>query len=262
MFALALGIAVPISGCDSLSSKSTKSKKSKKDKDDDDDDDTKPAKKKKKGSDDESTAESDAPADTGTAAPADTPPPATGEQFAGIYTSTYGEVRMRQLGTAVTGTYPGGKLTCTPTGTALDCDWKDNYGVGKAKLDKQASGDLKGTWGNGASPSNGGMWLFTLKSAGDPGPTGDEATVGSFAGDYISTYGTVTLAEAGGKVTGGYPGGTLNCVPSGAIIDCDWKDSSGSGKARLTRQATGNLDGTWGNGASNSNGGRWLFRKK
>ncbi|HTJ84351.1 MAG TPA: hypothetical protein VL400_21680 [Polyangiaceae bacterium] len=272
MLALVLGIAAPISGCDSLGSGKSSSK-AKKDKDKDDDEDEskdkekEKKKKKKKDDDDEESSESGKAKDakTGsadTAPPPSTPPPAVGEQFAGIYTSTYGEVRMRQSGTDVSGTYPGGTLKCVPTGKTLDCDWKDSAGIGKAKLDKQPNGDLKGTWGNGVSATNGGGWLFVMKSAGDPGPSGDEAVAGSFAGEYISTYGTVTLTEGGGKVTGGYPGGKLDCTPSGAFIDCDWRDSSGTGKARLKRVATGDLDGTWGNGASNSDGGRWLFRKK
>ncbi len=280
---LVLGIAMPISGFDVLGGgkSSSKSSTQDKDKDDDDDDDSsKDKKKKKKKSDDDESEEEEAdkggdkpkdvktgPSETATPPPpttptAQTPPPPSGESFAGVYRSTYGDVRVRQTGTQVDGTYPGGTLKCVPSGKTLACDWKDNYGVGKAKLDKQANGDLKGTWGNGASETNGGSWLFTLLSAGDPGPTGDEATVGSFAGDYVSTYGTVSLTEGGGRVTGGYPGGKLDCTPSGAILNCDWRDSSGTGKARLTRQATGNLSGTWGNGASDSNGGTWLFRKK
>lgn len=281
LLALVLGIAMPISGCDALGGGKSSSKSSKKDKDEDDDDDKDKKKKKKKDKeeDEEETEEKsdkkdkaeksdksdkkpDAKDDAPPTPPPPTPPPPSGVQFAGVYRSTYGDVRMRQTGGNVDGTYPGGTLKCTSNDKTLLCDWKDNFGVGKAKLAKQDNGDLKGTWGNGVSETNGGTWLFTLLSAGDPGPTGDEATVGSFAGDYISTYGTVSLTEAGGKVTGTYPGGTLDCTPNGAVIDCTWKDSSGSGKAKLTRQATGNLSGTWGYGISNSDGGTWLFRKK
>lgn len=222
--------AAPLSGCDALSGKPDKS---------------------------------DRPAAAGDTTPRPSlAAPPVGAQFAGIYRSTYGDVRLRPIGGQLEGTYPGGTMKCAPSDKTLTCDWKDSSGFGRARLVRQDNGDLKGSWGNGASDSNGGTWLFNLLSAGDPGPTGNEAAAGSFAGDYISTYGTVNLVESPGKVKGTYPGGTLDCTPRGAVIDCGWKDSSGFGRSTLTRQANGNLSGTWGNGGSSTDGGTWLFRKK
>ncbi len=276
--ALIAGVWLPLSGCDQLGlgKSSEKASKDKKDKDDEDEDKKKKKKKKKKDETEESeeTDEGDAKDKPKTAKPKedDTPPPEppktaepaiAGESFAGKYRSTYGDVRVSQKGDKVTGTYPGGTLDCTAEGKKLDCNWKDGFGVGKSKLEKQANGDLKGTWGKGASATDGGPWLFTLLEAGEPGKTGEEAAAGDFAGTYVSTWGdTVFTEEANKKVKGTYPGGKLDCVSDGAKLDCDWKDSAGTGKAALTRQTNGNISGTWGFGANTTNGGSWLFRKK
>src|SRR5262249_10350472 len=100
---------------------------------------------------------------------------ATGEQFAGVYRSTYGDVRVRQEGNVVKGKYNSGKFTCAASGKDLDCSWDEGSTIGKAKLTKQANGDLDGTWGNGGSATDGGRWLFHLLSAGEPGPSADDA---------------------------------------------------------------------------------------
>jgi hypothetical protein len=88
-----------------------------------------------------------------------------------------------------------------------------------------------------------------------PTPTGP-----SFAGLYRSTWGDARFRQTGSTVTATYPGGTLDCVATGADLDCDWKDSAGTGKAKLARLAAGDIDGTWGTGANTSGGGRWLFK--
>jgi hypothetical protein len=183
-------------------------------------------------------------------------------QFAGIYRSTFGDVRLRQQPGSVEGTYPGGTLKCASAGPVLDCDWREGTATGKARLTREATGDLVGTWGNGLSNSSGGPWRFNLLSAGDPGPSGMEATAGSFAGAYTSTFGVVTLVETQGRVTGRYPGGTLDCVPAGAVLACGWREGTLTGRAKLTRQMNGDLSGTWGGGASDSSGGPWLFRRR
>jgi hypothetical protein len=259
---------------DAIGSSSKSSKKSKKSSDDEDEDDESSSKKKKKkktsreDEDEEAKAEPTSEAALPTPPPPSEPPPAPvvptggGEPFAGVYRSTYGDVRVRPTATGVEGTYPGGTLACVPTGPTLDCTWKDSAGSGRARLVRQSNGDLMGTWGYGASNTSGGTWTFALLRAGDPGPTGTEAVAGSFAGQYVSTYGTVVLNEAAGRVTGTYPGGQLACLPSGATLSCDWKEGGSSGKATLTRQANGDLAGTWGFGASTSSGGTWTFRRR
>ncbi len=82
--------------------------------------------------------------------------------FAGTYKTNWGPTTFTQNGAAIAATYPKGTMTCQPTGNTLDCDWKEGAAAGKAKLTKEADGSLKGTWGNGASNTNGGAWVFTL----------------------------------------------------------------------------------------------------
>ncbi len=268
ILALAGGVLLGGTGCDKLGLGSSKDKASKED-DDSDSKKEKKKKKKKKSSDDDDDDDSDKKSDKGSDKKSDTPPPSpttapapTGVQFAGMYRSTWGDVAVRQNGSQVECKYPAGTMTCAASGPDLDCDWKEGSTKGKAKLKKQSNGDIDGTWGNGVSATDGGRWLFTLLSAGDPGPSGDEAQAGSFAGVYVSTWGDTTFTESGTSVKGSYPGGKLDCTSSGANLDCTWKDSGGVGKARLTRQVSGDISGTWGNGASATNGGSWLFRKK
>jgi hypothetical protein len=273
LLALAIGVGTPLAGCDKLGlGGSEKAKKDKSSDEDEDEDEQKKKKKKKKSDEDEDEDKSakkdkdkdkkDTPAAAPTPEPPKTAEPPKGESFAGRYRSTYGDVRITHAGDRVKGTYPGGTLDCSVDGKKLDCDWKDSAGIGKARLEKQANGDLKGTWGNGASYTNGGGWLFTLLEAGEPGPSGEEAKAGEFAGIYVSTWGDTVFKEDGSKITGTYPGGRLDCVANGPVLDCNWKDSAGVGKAKLTRQANGNISGTWGFGASYTDGGSWLFRKK
>jgi hypothetical protein len=80
--------------------------------------------------------------------------------FAGTYKSTWGPTVFTQDGNKVSAKYPNGSMTCTATGPVLDCDWREAAGFGKAKLTREASGQLKGTWGNGGSATNGGGWIF------------------------------------------------------------------------------------------------------
>jgi hypothetical protein len=277
ILALAGGILVGGTGCDKLGLGSSKDKASKEDDDDSDSKKDKKKKKKKKSDDDDDDSDksdkSDKKADKDkdkkddkasdpAPTPTPTPTPAASGKFAGVYRSTWGDVRIREEGGKVECTYPAGTMSCTPNNLDLDCDWKEGSTKGKAKLKKQSNGDIDGTWGNGMSATDGGRWLFTLLSAGDPGPSGNEAAAGSFAGVYVSTWGDTTFTENGSNVKGKYPGGVLDCTSSGANLDCSWREGSGSGKARLTRQLSGDISGTWGNGASATDGGSWLFRKK
>jgi hypothetical protein len=51
-------------------------------------------------------------------------------------------------------------------------------------------------------------------------------------------------------------------MATGTTLDCSWKEGVGFGKARLTKQANGTLQGTWGNSASDKDGGQWTFVPK
>jgi|SRR6185312_14690558 len=88
--------------------------------------------------------------------------PATSVSFTGSYNSTWGKADFTQTGDKVNVKYARGTMTCTAVGNALDCDWDEGPGgTGKAKLVKETSGTIRGTWGSGASATNGGAWVFT-----------------------------------------------------------------------------------------------------
>jgi hypothetical protein len=91
-----------------------------------------------------------------TAAPA----PGSTTSFAGSYKSTWGQAVVTQVGNDVAVKYARGNMTCTAAGNALDCSWREGATAGKAKLVKETSGTIRGTWGNGASATDGGAWVF------------------------------------------------------------------------------------------------------
>jgi hypothetical protein len=81
----------------------------------------------------------------------------------GTYRAAWGDTVFTQTGSAVSATYPGGSLSCNAAGEVLDCTWKEGSASGKALLQRQADGVIKGNWGNGTSPSDGGQWTFSPK---------------------------------------------------------------------------------------------------
>jgi hypothetical protein len=98
-----------------------------------------------------------------TTAVAPPPPTVAVVDFSGTYSSNWGTTTFAQTGTTVTATYPRGNMNGTVTGDTLNCTWFEGASTGKARLFKMPNGDVKGTWGNGASATNGGPWLFTRK---------------------------------------------------------------------------------------------------
>ena len=83
-----------------------------------------------------------------------------------------------------------------------------------------------------------------------------------FRGTYRSTWGDTVFTQAGTVVVARYPDGTLDCMAAGSTLDCSWKEGSGFGKARLTKQANGSIQGSWGNAADDHDGGQWTFVPK
>jgi hypothetical protein len=88
------------------------------------------------------------------------PGAARATNFAGTYNSTWGKSVFTQTSSAVNVKYARGTMTCTAAGNALDCTWREGATSGKAKLVKETSGAIRGTWGNGASATDGGSWVF------------------------------------------------------------------------------------------------------
>ena len=89
--------------------------------------------------------------------PPTTPPPAARvASFAGLYSSTRGNMSCGQSGAFVQCAYPGGLLYCFANGTTLDCGWSGN-GQGRAAFSLQGN-LLVGAYGDGPSNSNRGVW--------------------------------------------------------------------------------------------------------
>ena len=94
----------------------------------------------------------------------------------------------------------------------------------------------------------------TTSSAPAPG-----VATASFAGTSKSNWGPTVFAQDGVRVVATYARGNMTCMASGSALDCDWHEGATFGKARLTKNASGTITGTWGNRASATDGGPWLF---
>lgn len=78
-------------------------------------------------------------------------------------------------------------------------------------------------------------------------------------GDWGSTFGVVQFKQSGRKVTGTYPGGTLECEAPGLDLHCQWADNTGAGRAKFHWDTTNKASGTYGNGDSDSDQGEWTL---
>jgi hypothetical protein len=99
-------------------------------------------------------------------------------------------------------------------------------------------------------------------AASSPTPVASAPAEIVFRGIYRSAWGDTVFTQAGSVVVARYPDGSLDCMASGVTLDCSWKEGSGFGKARLTKQASGSIQGTWGNAADDHDGGQWTFVPK
>ena len=95
--------------------------------------------------------------------------------------------------------------------------------------------------------------------SGKSAPAPAAAAAVSFAGTYKSAWGATVFTQQGNQVSATYPNGTMACVPNGSTLDCNWREAASSGKALLTKDASGGITGTWGTGTSATNGGPWVF---
>ena len=86
---------------------------------------------------------------------------------AGIYDSNWGEVALRQDGLHVTGTYiccGGGNLDGHLAGNHIFYRWQSGGGSGHGEWTVDMNPHhIAGTWGNGASATDGGAWNLTPK---------------------------------------------------------------------------------------------------
>lgn len=92
-------------------------------------------------------------------------------------------------------------------------------------------------------------------------------TAQSFTGNWSTAWGPVSLTQNGDSISGNYSGkftGVLNGTAKDGVADITWKQTNGEhGKARFTLASDGNsFKGTWGSGASFTNGGKWNGTRK
>ena len=85
------------------------------------------------------------------------------------------------------------------------------------------------------------------------------------AGDYASNYDEVQLVQQGDYVHGTYVccgGGTIEGrIYQGRVIRYHWKQAGSEGEGFWEIKG-GRLEGTWGIGESDSDGGRWDLERK
>lgn len=92
--------------------------------------------------------------------------------------------------------------------------------------------------------------------------------VQSVTGEYTSNWDEVSLVQTGTRVSGQYVccgGGTIEgTIIEGRVIRYHWSEPRGAGEGMgLWRiQKDGTLDGTWGHGQSESDGGPWTLARK
>lgn len=84
-------------------------------------------------------------------------------------------------------------------------------------------------------------------------------------GRYRSNWDEVRLHQRGSHVTGTYVccgGGTIDGVIEGRVLHYRWHEPHGAGDGHGTWTISGDtLDGTWGFGDSESNGGPWTLQR-
>lgn len=237
------------------------------------------------------------PAPTATApapAPAPLPTPAANASFTGSYGSSRGNVTCSQGGVFVNCQYPGGSLFCAVSGADLTCTWSGG-GQGRAAFQRQSSGVLAGTYGEGFSADSRGRWDLVPAGAAAttaaapapstpapsppkpstpapapsaPAPTAPTAAV-SLTGNYQSSRGPMACTDGGTSVSCNFTetdgtSGRLDCAKSqnGLELSCAWitfLPRPATGRALLTRPspASRQLTGTWGLFLSPSGGGAW-----
>jgi uncharacterized protein YcfL len=131
----------------------------------------------------------------------------------------------------------------------------------KRSPSKKAKGEFPGTAPGATTPAAAEAPAGSASAA-----PGAASGLDAYTGSYTTEWGTCDLRVDGEKVKGLCKGRgtTIDCTPgSDGWLSCSWAESSGSGRARLKRDdATGRINGTYGNGGSSAGGGAWIFVPK
>jgi Astacin (Peptidase family M12A) len=211
--------------------------------------------------------------------------------FTGAYSSARGNVSCNQGGLFVQCTYPSGSLFCAANGPELACTW-NGAGSGRATFQRQASGVLAGSWGDGFSTNTRGPWdlvpLSTRSAApasqpavapprtaapapasATPASSASSAAAASLSGNYQSTRGNMSCVESGSAVScnfqeGDGTSGRLDCAKSqnGLELACAWityfpRPATGRAAFSRTLASERRLSGTWGTFLAASGAGTW-----
>jgi hypothetical protein len=92
------------------------------------------------------------------------------------------------------------------------------------------------------------------------------STSADVTGDYASNWDDVKLVREGSHVHGTYVccgGGTIEGkIYQGRIIRYHWKQPGGEGEGIWEIVAPDRIEGTWGSGQSDNDGGRWDLQRK
>lgn len=168
------------------------------------------------------------------------------------FSSDRGLVHLRAEGAHVSGTYSNGVILCTREASRLDCEWAESSVEGHASFVARADGVYDGTWGTGASATDGGAWTLTpIRATND------------IEGVYDSNWGVATVTQTASDVHVDYGRGTMDCQRNGTTLSCQWTEGAApGGGAELTIEPSGVLRGHWGSGPSSSDGGSWVFVKR
>ncbi len=110
-----------------------------------------------------------------------------------------------------------------------------------------------------------GSWKGSLGAGSASQAAISNLTVGD---DKVSISGQFGYKAPDGKIINGtilngritHQANSLKAI-TGVRIDFDWQSETGAGKGQWTSKNEGELQGTWGSGSSNNNGGSWALTK-
>lgn len=92
--------------------------------------------------------------------------------------------------------------------------------------------------------------------------TGCASPESRLSGDYHSNWGRCIVEVRGQNAVIRYPRGVMTCqVEEPQTLRCTWKSGEATGKALLRGQTDRTLRGSWGYGASESDGGAWVLAR-
>ena len=185
---------------------------------------------------------------SGAASAASTAP--TPSWFAGVWQTSFGVMKIKQTGAAVTGRYGSAQtytITGTVSGRTLRGTWTQAGSSGKFFFTISTDGSsFKGDYGTGAEPPTS-AWTGTITSHAKQQAAGAATTTTSttkvalkpsnFAGVWKTSFGVMKIKQTGAAVTGRYGSAqtyTITGTVSGRTLRGTWTQAGSSGKFFFT----------------------------